>query len=297
MTTAHEKMHLPGRLRSQLLQDRPAFVESVGKEDIATLADVMTAPDGKGTVLRLIMGATTTMPLRALTYADSALRIARLIPHEQLQIVHANHLGAAVNGVDQSDVRATALQLHEQLQRHIDRRFGDRVGRVLHASDTPFDLAPFAPLAEQVFTRGGKFVAELVRKQPKHKGDPIRYTSAHFAFQDTSELELAAFSISAPDQIAAERIVSIGCGQERNFYLARMAMRGMADGSGLTPLMVDSAQIFTRHQTPPYFVAHGGEPALTEATLETLDVDTVRDPSARRELAHFVELTELEEEE
>ena len=55
----------PQHVRKVLLRHKAAYVESVGKTDMATLGAVAQQADGDGTVLRLIMGATETMPLRA----------------------------------------------------------------------------------------------------------------------------------------------------------------------------------------------------------------------------------------
>jgi hypothetical protein len=285
--TTHQQLHLPHKLRKELQQDPHAYVESVGKADIATLADVMTAPAGKGTVLRLVMGATVQMPLRALTYVDSALHCAAVIPNEQLQIVHASRLGQKNNGVDRRAAQEGIAALATAVRNHVGRAFPQLEGSVLHAEDTELDLSPFTPIAKQAFAQNPDVARRLLQKGSKHGGDATRYASAHFAFQDTDILELEALGVGV-EQTRAERIVSIGCQQERNFYLARMAMRDIAVETDIKPLMVDSAQVFTRHLTPPYFTALGGEPSITETSFGALDPDTVGDTAARRDIAHFL---------
>ena len=293
MNTTHQNMHLPHKLRRELQQDTRTYIESVGKTDINTLADVMSVPDGKGTILRLIMGATVQMPLRAITYASSALHCATLVPCEQLQIIHANKLGERINGIDPRESRRGTVILARTLQNHVEEFFPLLSGKVLHAEDTDLDVDRFADISERALLQHPTIAHKLLAKSSKHGGDARRYAAGHFAFQDTDILELAPLHADAPSQVAAERIVSIGCQQERNFYLARMAMRHSALETDAQPLMVDTAQLFTRHLTPPYFMARDGEPSMEDTPVDNLDLASVGDVAARRDLAHFLSTNQI----
>lgn len=273
----------PYHVRRTLLKDKTLNIESVGKADMATLSDVVDVPDGAGTVLRLIMGATRAMPARALSYVDTALRVAETLPCAQLQIVHANTLGERVNGIDRARSRDMTARLAELTRLHAAAFFPSVVDKVLHAEDTPFDLTAFQRASEIVFASQPAIAEPLLGKGAKHGGDAVAYASAHSVFQDTDRLELRPLMSGMPDQVSAERIVSIGCQQERVFYAARMAMRPLLIGEDL----VNTAQLFTGHHTPPYFVARGGEQLMDDMIANGLDMEQFADRSARRDMEQF----------
>jgi hypothetical protein len=273
----------PHMVRRQLLKNTHLNIESVGKQDITTLSDVIDAQEGGGTVIRLIMGATRAMPLRALSYVDTAMRIAQTLPCEQLQIVHANTLGGQINGINTEASFHDAQQLAALARMHAMAFFPALVPKLLHAEDKPIDLHDFVPAAERVFEADTAISANLGRKGTKHGGDALVYAAAHSAFQDTDRLQLQPLLADMPAQTAAERIVSVGCQQERVFYLTRMAMR-----EHLTVDLVDTAQLFTRHHTPPYFMARGGEQLLSDALANGVDMQQCYDTTARRDLNQFI---------
>ncbi len=277
----------PYFIRNKLLKNKEAYVESVGKADIGTLSDVADAPDGKGTVLRLILGATICMPFRALTYAQAAIRCAKLMPFEQLQIIHANEVGQIVNGIPLSLTHEESGLFAQETKRHIRRTSPELEDKILHASDVYSEptFGSIGDTVEQVFGDNPELGAILSRKGEKHGGDSIAYAAAHVVFQDTDRLELSPLLANSVDQVKAERIVSIGCLQERNFYLARMAVRELVD----LPDQLNTAQIFTRHVSPPYFRARGGEPSLREACASGFTLTEVSDLAAARDLRHFYE--------
>ena len=121
----------PQRVRSTLIKNRDAYVESVGKIDMETFSDVADSPMGKGTILRLILGATTIMPLRALAYVDAALRCAQILPFEQLQIVHANNLGHKVNQVPIVEAKIQSTLLAQIARFHIQTSFPEIQSKIL----------------------------------------------------------------------------------------------------------------------------------------------------------------------
>lgn len=271
-------------VRRTLLKNKTLNIESVGKFDMDTLSDVADAPHGDGTVLRLIMGATRAMPARALSYIDTALRVTETLPCAQLQIVHADTLGERVNGIDARQSRDITTRLASLARFHTAVFFPELVEKVLHAEDTPFDLTAFQQASEVVFASQPAIAEPLLGKGSKHGGDAVVYASAHSAFQDTDRLELRPLLSGAPDQVTAERIISIGCQQERVFYAARMATRPLLSGERL----LDTAQLFTGHYTPPYFVARGGEQLMDDMMTRGLNMEQFTDRSARRDMTRFV---------
>lgn len=269
-------------LKRELTADPQAYVESIGKVDAVNLIDMMDQPQAAPTTLRLFLGATALMPLRAVSYIDSALHTARHLPNlTQVQLIHVHHLGNRVNGIDLGD----ATQQAKLLGAHVDSRleaFPDLAGKVLHATDTPLNTDAYTDLVEEALEAQPALANKLLSKGPKHGGNSIRYAAAHYAFQDTDQLQLEAIS-QGPDQQSSERILSVGSLQERLFYSVRMGMRAL---QAAETEILPTAQLFTKHVSPPYFMARGGEPALGSELDPSVLVD-VGDDAARRDLEHF----------
>jgi len=255
-------------IRKRLQGDQSLYIESIGRQDERGLIGAFDGDD-KTTVLRLVMGATARMPYRALSYIDTLLRIARVIPVDQVQIVHAVNLGNKINDID----LATSIAQFDKISVHsmANRQLVDL--DVVHATDTPLDTDQFVPLAEEALGRDGELAEKLQSKGTKHGGDSVRYLAAHYAFQDTDLLEL-----SSPNQIRPDRIISVGGSQERTFYRGRMGMQALRGPD------VETAQIFTRHLIPPYYTARGGEPEIDDGVGDLSDID----PAARRDIEHFL---------
>lgn len=277
-TTEQEHNRKLNQIKKQLVKDPESYIESVGPFDAHNLVDIVHGSSNKNTVLRLIMGASTLMPGRALSYVDSALRVAGHIPVAQIQIVHANHLGNKVNGVDLLASRRPVEALSAAVTRHLVR-FPELEGRVLHAIDSPLDTDQYVDAVAEALKDEPELRGRLTEKGAKHEGNPIRYAAAHYAFQDTDNLELFSIGRNAPDQVSANTIISIGCQQERLFYRTRMAMRA------LIPPEIRTAQLFTKHVTPPYYYARDEDRVRLSLDWQTA---VPMNPAAERDMAHFL---------
>lgn len=278
----------PHHVRRRLIKNKSLNIESVGKVDLETLSDVIDTPEGRGTVLRIIMGATRKMPVRALSYVDTAFRIASVLPHEQLQIIHANHLGEAINGINVKTSSHQSKTLAALTRMHLVGSFPHLKETTIHAQDTPAIMSPVISLsdtAQAAIDGNSKINSKLQAQGAKHGGNPIIYGAAHSVFQDTDKLELQSLMSDSPEQVRAERIVSIGCQMERTFYAARMAIRQIVDSVDL----VDTAQLFTTHTVPPYFTARGGEQTLDHALKNGVNIDLCVDRSARRDIERLIQ--------
>ena len=224
------------------------------------------------------------MPLRAVSYADAAFRIAKVVPIEQIQIIHANNLGSKVNGINMAHATKQAELLATMTRIHMSVAMPEMHGRVLHAEDTELDLEPFIALSQSVLQCDSDQSTKLSTKGTKHGGDSQQYAAAHCAFQDTDRLALRPLLLDSPEQVSAQRILSVGCQQERLFYMARMAMREVAPES---IELVPTSQVFTKHVSPPYFMARGGEQTLEHAMLHGVNLDLTQDVAAHRDLRHL----------
>lgn len=298
-----ERLHSAKQVRQGLLEDPVNYVESVGKIDYINLAPDPKAQKRGKTVLRLVFGATESMPFRGLSYIDSAVRSAKHLDIDQIQVIHANAVGNRINGVNKFKSDDEAARLADAAAEITARAESENLS-ILHAIDTRLDTEKYEPLARLALENNPKVAEKLMKKGAKHGGDALAYTAVHFAFQDTDNLELQPVDPSAPAQERAETIISIGCQQERTFYMARMAMRDVAaEADG----MIDkTAQIFTKHVSPPYYVARGGEPLLAEGIdpkgrydffgENAIDgLPAVGDEAARRDIRHFITVNNTKE--
>jgi hypothetical protein len=230
------------RKRKELVKDPEAYIEALGRHDNHALEEVLSQKDGRGTVVRLILGATTTMPTRALTYIAAAGRLMQRLPAEQLQVISANAIGEAVNGKrrDQTDPQFAGLaHIGAHLLEHAMPEVAERT---VFAFDT---LAPqmstIRGVTEIALQKAGEIRSTLELQAQTHRGDFVTYTAAHVVNQDTPHLRIDPLF---PAQVVQpERIVSIGCQKEKTFYAARLAVRALMEIDDLLP----SVQVFTEH--------------------------------------------------
>ncbi len=279
-----EKIRSPHKAKRMLVKDKKAYVETVGKGDMPALQEVMAQKDGTGTVVRIFLGATSCMPLRALSYVASAARVAQNIPCEQLQIISVNKLGEQINKVPLAESQRQSRIL-ATLGSYLIRGFMPEIaGKTVFAEEAHIeDVERFVPLVETVMQVAPALHRSLQDKGAKHGGNFIAYSAAHVVNQDTSLLELEPISEMSPVN-DVQRIVTVGCQQERTFYDLRMMMRSLADASKLIP----SVQVFTHHVSPPYYTARHGEQSLEDALANGVSLDTIGDTAAARDMKHFV---------
>lgn len=274
----------PHHLKRTLIKAKDAYVETIGKQDIESLADVVAHPDGDGTVVRQIFGATDNLPFRALTYVASAARVAQIVPCEQLQIVSANYLGAQINGVPRERSHRSTDLLATVGMRFLKECMPDIAEKTVFAEDTMTPLVDFIrPLTEQVVETSPDIKASLSRKGNKHGSDFISYGAAHTAYQDTRALRLDPLEDQAV--VRPDRIVTVGCQQERLFYALRMAVRELMPDNVLIP----SVQVFTHHVSPPYYKGNDPEQSMIDAFEYTVDPLQFREgTAAHRDVGHFL---------
>lgn len=274
----------PHKVRRELINDKTANVETVHKPDMEQLGRILEM-GGSGVVVRLFLGATETMPVRALSYVMSAARVAATIPSEQLQIVSVNDLGSRLNGKDKDRANQQTRALAGIAGGLLLPGFCPEVTpKTVFAIDRDSEeVDEFRKFAELAFEAEPAIEQKLRQKGDKHGGDHVVYSAAHFMHQDTPLLKLDG--VSGVDPLTNPRaIISVGCQQERLFYDARAAMRRAATG---VVEALPSVQVFTNHTTPPYFEARGGEQSLDDALINGFDLHKTQDATAHRDLTHF----------
>jgi len=282
-----ERYRTAKRTRGLLIEDPSLYIESLGRTDQVNIVPNPQSPAEKEEAnVRLFLGATKSMTYRALSYVQSAVEIANALDNvAQLQIVHVNTAGQEINGVNKLKADDQAKRLAEASFELIESMTSSKVP-ILHAIDTPHDMKQYEPLAQRMFDENPHIAQKLIEKGAKHSGNPIAYAAIHFAFQDTEGPELRPIIDGSSTQISRERVISVGCGQERIFYMARMAMRQM----GHDNMIDETAQVFTRHLTPPYYSVRGGEPSLEEGLLNGIDLGAVNDQAVRRDIEYFINM-------
>lgn len=268
----------PRVMRKQLIRDDTAYVESLGGNQ-DNLGEMLRHTDGEGTVVRLFFGASRKLPFRALSYVASAARVAQMLPAEQVQVICTSAVGERVNGIP-ADEAADQFKGIARFGNHIlQHTMPDMLERTIFAHDiaTPA-TEELEPLVEQALLDDPVLRQILSNKGAKHNGDFVAYGAAHVAYQDTGRLEL-----DSPDQVSAKRIISVGGQSERPFFALRQAVRGLMPEDDLAPAL----QVFTRHVSPPYYPARGGEPLLDDVIARRELVFSAPDPAARRDLQHL----------
>ncbi|MET9915117.1 hypothetical protein ABZZ74_52255 [Streptomyces sp. NPDC006476] len=226
---------------------------------LRTVGEAVHAP----LVLRVVYGASTEVPLRALSYVLPAVRMAARLteaghraPH--LQIVLAADLGCRVNGLSgpivaaETDLLARCLDLF--LSALAPGNYGvyatlpsaDVLGAL---GDLVHRLTP-ARRAEVVERLGGKGGATADEQT-------LLYAAAHVLVHDRAAVPLV-LGQGAPVPENA-RVIDIGSLEERHFHdVRRLFASGTAEGTG------PGALVLSRHSVPPYSMARGGDIGLRE---------------------------------
>nr|WSY54234.1 hypothetical protein OG999_31645 [Streptomyces sp. NBC_00886] len=211
-------------------------------------------------VLRVVYGASTTVPLRALSYVLPAMRMASRLTgagHRApyVQIVLAGSLGCWVNGLSGPAVTAeTDLLAHclGQLLSHLAPvRYGvygtlPSTEVVAALGDLVRSLTP-ARRADVVARLGGKGGATADEQT-------LLYAAAHVLVHDRATVPLALRQGSPVPENA--RVIDVGSLQERHFHDVRRLFPTGTAGPG--------ALVLSRHSVPPYTMARGGDIGLRE---------------------------------
>ncbi|MGY1498467.1 hypothetical protein ACW4TU_18015 [Streptomyces sp. QTS52] len=223
---------------------------------LRTVGEAVRAP----LVLRIVYGASTTVPLRALSYVLPAVRMAsRLaeagnrVPH--LQIVLAGSLGCWVNGLSGPAVDAETDLLARSLGRLLSYLTPGRYGVygtlpstevVAALGDLVRTLPPVrrAAVVERLAGKGGATADEQT----------LLYAAAHVLVHDRAAVPLALLRGSPVPENA--RVIDIGSLQERHFHDVRRLFAAGATGPG--------ALVLSRHSVPPYTMARDGDIGLRE---------------------------------
>jgi hypothetical protein len=278
-------------MKKRLVKDPKGHLEAVGRHDLGSMEQVLENDVGKGTVLRLMFGSSTEIPVRALSYLLSAARAAQMLPVEQVQIVSVSHLGEQINKIPKSASEEEFRKFAAVGQRMLSAVAPEAATKTLFCFDSPTSHDDhLVPLVRSVMEKDVALRASLFDRGTKHGGDFVTYTAAHIEHQDMSSHVPRPFA-GAGDLVTPERIVSVGSQQEKLFYAARVGVRAAMDPR----LIIPSVQIFTKHISAPYFMSNGGEQLIGDSfargMLETRSANGATD----RDLSHLASTLETHE--
>ncbi|WP_405775754.1 hypothetical protein [Streptomyces sp. NBC_01538] len=215
-------------------------------------------------VLRVVYGASTEVPLRALSYILPAVRMAarlteagRRAPY--LQIVLASRLGGRVNALPgpvvaaETDLLAHCLNwLLSMLAPGCYGLYRTRAStEVLGALGDLVRTLPQARRAEVLDRLGGKGGATADEQT-------LLYAAAHVLVHDRTGAVPHDLEYGTPGPQNAQ-VIDTGSLEERHFYhVRRLFASGAPDGTG------PGALVLSRHSVPPYTMARGGDIGLRE---------------------------------
>lgn len=255
-----------------------SYIEGLGGSDYQVLPEIAikAALDGApSTVIRLVYGATTEMPLRALSYLLPALIY---MEHNrevvlQLQVIFVNNISSRLDRMDTPTASKEAKTFAGIAQDYIQNFFPDLGRKTVFLEDIPLDRGSDLRRRLLTLTTSLKNIApddildDLGRKAVNNGSGRTYafYGAAHVLIHD---IDIPGSLVPLlPDQpkIVANPgvIVSIGGRKEEIFYRLRHALKPYLDSEYNH---AKTLQFFTRHHVPPYYMARGGDIALKDIT-------------------------------
>lgn len=283
------------------------YVEGIGGIDFGTIPSIALEMaqnrKAENIVIRVVQGATTTMPLRALSYMLPALVLMEQLQKEkiqppQLQLISAHNISGQLNGTDLSGAYAQAEQLAYVERSYIKTFFPSLVDLVTLLQDTPLNEG--SVLCEELIRVAGvikdkispDIANDLRTKRNSNGASPMSklfYAAAHMLIHDTTlPGSLVPIIPDVPLPTNATTIISMGGKQEEFFYKFRHEVKKILGGEYQR---TRTLQYFTRHHVPPYYMALGGDVSLDYVLANGLPLPQEMTPSARFDLNYLKEVS------
>lgn len=265
-----------------------SYIYGIGAEDIGNFTRtvdkiVKSKIEGTdhGVVMRVVFGATTEMPLRALSYILPALSYLENmqrggLPLPQLQIVFPHHLSSQLNRMPDGVAEKEAFKLAVVARDFIDEFFPQVAESVVFMQDYPLvkgsvmrnEIIQIAQSVDENMEPEDK--EDLAKKGEIHGGSRtyILYAAAHILVHDGP----AGDGILQPmfeDQAQVSdpsTIISVGGKSEVRFYNLRHRVKYAVGGK--YDYLINTLQFFTRHSNAPYYMAKEGDAGLAQAILD-----------------------------
>ncbi|MET9914901.1 hypothetical protein ABZZ74_51015 [Streptomyces sp. NPDC006476] len=243
---------------------RTGYVSGLPRHGVEPLLRTVSEAVRGPLVLRVVYGASTHMPLRALSYVLPTIRMAaRLTEAGQrapyLKIVLAGPLGSRVNALPEPVVAAETKLLTHCLDRLLAALAPGSYGlyrtrpstETLGALDDLVQALTPARRAEVLDRLGGKGGATPDEQT-------LLYAAAHVLLHDRAGAVPLDLDYGTPAPQHAP-VIDIGSLQERHFHHVRRLFASTA-ADDTSP----GALVLSRHSVPPYTMARGGDIGLRE---------------------------------
>lgn len=282
----------------------PTYIEGIGDDALENLPQTVVdlaakGADASGTVMRIVYGATTEMPFRALSYPLPALTMMeemQLDPQKgieppQLQIVFATSTSATRNGIDVGNASEEALKCAELTRAYVQEHFPNIAHRVAFFSDRADSDAnnEIERIAQSLSRHPGSDLKDGLQRRGEvfDLKKSLEYGAAHVLFHDISLPDL--LTPLFPDQadiVIPSSIINIGGKQEQFFYGVRRHLRDQVNGDYT---FVPTIQLFTMHHVPPYYMARGGDLSIDTNAFSLEGVAN----AAARDLRYLQDVTRV----
>lgn len=277
-----------------------SYIEGLGGSDFQNLPQIamQVALDRRpSTVIRLVYGATTEMPLRALSYLLPALiymeHTGDLV--SQLQVIFVNNISSRLDRMDTPTASKEAKTFAGIAQDYIQNFFPGLDRKTVFLEDTPLDKGSDLRSRLLILTTSLRKIApddildDLVKKAANNGGGRTYafYGAAHTLIHDIDiPGSLVPLLPDQPDVIVnPDLIVSIGGRKEEIFYRLRHALKSHLDPEYNN---AKTLQFFTRHHVPPYYMARGKDIALKDAVINrSVYVNDGIAPAARHDIDYL----------
>lgn len=257
---------------------KEGYMARIGGFDFRNLPD-MVAHLSQGNanhryVIRVVQGATTEMPLRALSYMLPSLVLMDQLKKDgitlpQLQMISAHHISGRLDRMNLGVVAEQAEFFARVAREYVKTFFPKLTESVVFLQDTPLDKGILLrhQLMEiaKVVRDNGSTVEEALKAKGKNHGAERTYqfyAAAHLVVHDSALPILEPLIQDQSDAVVPGVIVSIGGKKEEEFYKLRHEIKPHL---GPDYKKVKTLQYFTKHRVPPYYMARGGDQGLKAA--------------------------------
>jgi hypothetical protein len=264
---------------------RTGYIHGLPPHGLLPLLRAAGAAAHEPLILRVVYGASTRIPLRALSYILPAVHTAARLHatgyrHCHIEVVLTGPIGSQVNALDAATVHAEASLLAEALHKTLTYLAPPAFS--VYGAQWTEDTQDLASALCDALTphRRAAVLARLNGKgSPSRPQDTLLYAAAHSLLHDRDLLPLTLLHGTATPHSTAR--IDMGGLQERHFHAVRreFAENDRTDGSG--------ALVLTRHFVPPYTMARDGDIALRDFIDSHGHGSEPCDRSARHDVQHL----------
>jgi len=271
---------------------RTGYVHGLPRHGVPPLLRAAGAAARAPLVLRVVYGASTQVPLRALSYVLPAVRMAARLAGSghrdcHVQVVLAGPLSGRLNALGEETVAEQTELLAHCLQRLLSF-LGPVAHSVYRASAPPRVLGALTDLVAALPPdRRARILCRLEGKGgARHEEQTLLYAAAHVLVHDrTDDRTHVPLTLRHGTPAPAHpAVIDVGSLQERHFHDVR---RWFARATGADD---PGSLVLTRHSVPPYTMARGGDLALRDFLDGRHHEDDPLAAAARHDLRHLWDL-------